>query len=142
MITLGDEATPYYIEITMRGVFNWNSNLNESNTDIKGVFDMFASDGDFTKTVVPVLLAKNENTELVAHSQAKRICARMDQFKEVQLNFKGVEYVGQGFADELFRVFVNNHPETKFIITNTNEDIKKSIIHVLRGNDPENLSVL
>lgn len=109
---------------------------------MKGVFDMFASDGDFTKTVVPVLLAKNEGSDLVARSQAKRICARIDQFAEVQLNFKGIEYVGQGFADELFRVFVNSHPETKFIITNANKDIKKSIIHVLRGNDPENLSVL
>jgi hypothetical protein len=29
----------------------------------------------------------------------------------IELDFRNVESVGQGFADEVFRVFANNHPE-------------------------------
>jgi hypothetical protein len=29
------------------------------------------------------------------------------------LDFSGVEEIGQGFADEIFRVWTRSHPETK-----------------------------
>ena len=35
---------------------------------------------------------------LVSRSQAKRLCHRFDNFEEVELDFDGVEEIGQGFA--------------------------------------------
>jgi hypothetical protein len=37
--------------------------------------------------------------------------ARLTDFRHVTLDFSGVEMVGQGFCDEVFRVFARAHPE-------------------------------
>ncbi|MCR5235070.1 MAG: STAS-like domain-containing protein [Lachnospiraceae bacterium] len=46
----------------------------------------------------------------VARSQARRICARLDSFKEAVLDFEKADFMGQRFADELFMVFAAQHP--------------------------------
>lgn len=39
----------------------------------------------------------------------------LDRFREVVLDFEGVEAIGQGFADEVFRVWPAAHPETRLV---------------------------
>ena len=53
--------------------------------------------------------------------------ARFDRFKEVFLNFKGVESIGQAFADEVFRVFRNENPDIKIVWVNTTPEVDKMI---------------
>lgn len=67
---------------------------------------------------------------MVSRSQAKRLIARFEQFREVILDFKGVNIIGQPFADEVFRVFQTQHPDTHLHPLNTNEDIDRMIKHV------------
>jgi hypothetical protein len=77
------------------------------------VFDRYASGEEeygFTRTIVPVFLATYGDENLVSRSQARRLVARFDRFKEVVLDFENVSSIGQAFADELFRVFVMEHP--------------------------------
>lgn len=95
------------------------------------IFEKFASeleDFGFTKTKVPVALAKYGDENLVSRSQAKRLLVRFDRFKEVILDFKNVDSIGPAFADEIFRVFVNEHPGTKLEYVNANEIVKKIIV--------------
>ena len=47
---------------------------------------------------------------------------RLNSFKEAILDFSDVEYMGQGFADELFRVFQNAHPNVTLKPINMNEE--------------------
>ena len=85
---------------------------------MKKVFDRYASGEDdysFNRTHVPVELARYEGEKLVSRSQAKRLLARFDRFKEVFLDFRGVKSIGQAFADEVFRVFGNENPDIKMI---------------------------
>ena len=105
-----------------------------SNRTVQEVFDTYASEeGDygFTKTRFAVTLAQFEGETLISRSQAKRLLARVDKFKEVVLDFAGVETIGQPFADEVFRVFNIEHPETKLIPVNTTEQVKKMIKRAL-----------
>lgn len=84
----------------------------------KEVFDRFASEEEdfaFTKTVVPVRLAKEDPEKLISRSQAKRLMARVDRFRTVVLDFTDVDEIGQAFADEVFRVFRNEHPSVEVI---------------------------
>ncbi len=37
----------------------------------------------------------------------------LEKFSVVTLDFAGVQGVGQGFADEVFRVWARAHPETE-----------------------------
>lgn len=96
---------------------------------VKSVFDEYAAPDDyaFTKTVVPVDLAEFGDDTLVSRSQAKRILTRIDRFTEVLFDFKNVDAVGQSFADEIFRVFANRHPEIDIAVINANKKIKNMI---------------
>lgn len=102
---------------------------NFSNKKLTEVFDMFADvDGGFTRTHIPI---KNiYETYPVSRSQAKRLCNRFENFQEVELDFKEIDEIGQGFAHEIFAVFQNKHPEVKLIPVNTSVRVEKMINHV------------
>jgi anti-sigma regulatory factor (Ser/Thr protein kinase) len=102
---------------------------NYTSRTSKQIFDTFSlgEDYEFTKTVVPVRLAQYGEEKLVSRSQAKRLLAGLDKFEEVNLDFSGVEAVGQAFADEVFRVFKNQHPEIDLVSLNTNKDVEQMI---------------
>ena len=100
---------------------------------VKEVFDWAAGAGGdfgFTKTHVPVKLALYEGEQLMSRSQAKRILARVDKFKEVILDFSGVTQIGQAFADEMFRVYKRDHPKVRLVPLRTTPEIKEMIRHV------------
>ncbi len=105
----------------------------ENNTarTVNNVFDMFELPGDedhgFVKTLIPVKLAQYDQEMMVSRSQARRVMARINRFKHVDLDFQGVENIGQPFADEVFRVFGLDHPEITIYATNANDQIKNAI---------------
>jgi anti-sigma regulatory factor (Ser/Thr protein kinase) len=90
----------------------------------------------FNKTVIPVELARYGTDQLVSRSQAKRVLARIDQFSQVLLDFKDVEEIGQAFADEIFRVFAQEHPEIKVLPIHANKNIMGMYKAALRAGRP------
>ncbi len=102
---------------------------NHTSRTAKKIFDQFSSgDNDgFTRTVVPVELAKFGDEHLISRSQAKRLVARLDRFKAVDFDFTGVAMIGQAFADEIFRVFANDHPQIELRATKANSAVKRMI---------------
>lgn len=102
---------------------------NDSTRTAKSVFDTFASPEEysFAKTLVPVRLAQYEGEKLVSRSQAKRLYQRFERFRHVVLDFEGVSEIGQGFADELFRVFATAHPDVQLTAINTSEAVAQMV---------------
>jgi anti-sigma regulatory factor (Ser/Thr protein kinase) len=101
-----------------------------SKRKLKKVFDEFADPDNnyaFDKTIVPVRLAQYEGEELLSRSQAKRLMLRVENFKTVILDFEGVKSVGPAFADEIFRVYKNEHPNVELIPSHESEEVKKMI---------------
>ncbi|MEI7868949.1 MAG: DUF4325 domain-containing protein [Candidatus Methylumidiphilus sp.] len=100
---------------------------------LKSVFDQFTSGDDFafSKTIVPVELAQYGNEALMSRSQAKRVLNRIEKFKTVMFDFARVETVGQAFADEIFRVFANSHPDIELIPINANPNVQDMINRAL-----------
>jgi len=47
----------------------------------------------------------------------------LDKFKKIMFDFKNVRTVGQSFADEVFRVWKNNHKDIDIVYKNANENI-------------------
>lgn len=107
----------------------------ESKLDPNEVFNKFASpeidDYGFAKTHFPVKLLQHEGEALVSRSQAKRLVLRFGQFREVILDFEGVTRIGQGFADEIFRVFKQKNPQVHLTPINLSEHVEQTIKHVL-----------
>jgi anti-sigma regulatory factor (Ser/Thr protein kinase) len=100
--------------------------ITPTSRDHSEVFKKFSSGPDdyrFSKTHVPLDLATFGDESLVSRSSAKRALARVQGFEEVLLDFRSVNSVGQAFADEMFRVFANAHPNVKLIYINANEQV-------------------
>ncbi len=94
---------------------------------------MFSTIEDgFMKTRIPIKDVC-QNGEPIARSQARRILNRLEQFKVAEFDFDGVEFMGQGFADEVFRVFKNSHPEVEIIPMNACPFVLRMIKHVQRA---------
>ncbi len=94
------------------------------------IFEKFAAgeeDLDFSRTHVPLQLLLYEGEELISRSQAKRLLMRLDGFREVLLDFKGIQRIGQAFADEIFRVYKNTHPQVSIIYVRANKEVEQMI---------------
>lgn len=119
-------STPRYTKGTTVSVeIKRNSRLK-----LEDVFSRYAPeefDYHFQKTRVHVKLL---NQEYVSRSEAKRLLHNLDKFRVVELDFRDVQAVGQGFADEVFRVFYGNHPEVEVQAVNTSPVILAMIRHV------------
>jgi len=103
---------------------------NHSKRTAQEVFDRFASEEEdygFTKTVVPVRLARHGIEKLVSRSQAKRLLARIDRFNVVIFDFTGVESISPAFADEIFRVFARSNPSIRLIPINEVPAVQRMI---------------
>jgi hypothetical protein len=87
----------------------------------------------FDKTGVTVNLYK-AGKEFLSRSQARRLLAGLEKFREVTFDFGGVESIGQGFADEVFRVWKNGHPTTRFVTTNANADVQFMIDRTIHSS--------
>lgn len=105
---------------------------NDSTRKIKDIFDLYADiDEGVIRTRIPVQEACVTGNP-VARSQARRICHRLEEFKEVVLDFADVEIMGQGFADEMFRVYAKAHPAVILTPVNMNADVMRMYRHVTR----------
>jgi Histidine kinase-, DNA gyrase B-, and HSP90-like ATPase. len=120
-ILLEDEENKKGTDIIMR-ISPFSDKTTES------IFNQFTdTDQNFDKTVVPVFLARYGDENLVSRSQAKRLLARFEKFKTVVLDFDRLDSIGRAFADEIFRVFKNAHPEIVLDTSNASESITKLI---------------
>ena len=102
---------------------------NHTARTTKKIFNKFTT-GDnygFTKTFVPVKLTQYGDDNLVSRSQAKRLLTRIDRFKVVVFDFVGVTSIGQAFADEVFRVFANAHPDIEIVAVHAGSEVKRMI---------------
>ncbi len=100
----------------------------------KEVFDRYSVEDEefgFSRTVIPVKLLQYEGESLVSRSQAKRLIARIERFKEVILDFQGILAIGQAFSDEVFRVFRASHPQVNLLYVNASEEVERMIRRVL-----------
>jgi anti-sigma regulatory factor (Ser/Thr protein kinase) len=102
---------------------------NHTSRTPKQIFDQFSSGDDyaFNKTMVPVQMAQYGDELLVSRSQAKRLLARVDRFHCVIFDFEAVDSIGQAFADEIFRVFANRHPQMVLEVAHANLEVQQMI---------------
>lgn len=114
---------------------------NRATQTVKEIFDQYASDEldyGFSKTRVPIQLAMYEGEQMLSRSQAKRILARVERFREVILDYQGVTEIGQAFADEIYRVFATQHPEVHIDSAFTTPDIDRMIARAKSGEAETN----
>jgi anti-sigma regulatory factor (Ser/Thr protein kinase) len=78
----------------------------------------------FERTAVPLQLLTAAGCALDSRAQARRAALRLQKFRHAQLDFTGVDDIGHGFADELFRVFARSQPELALEPVNMSPDVR------------------
>ena len=118
---------------TVSGTTVFMKIARNSKVSIADIFNEY-SDPDmrpsFHKTCIPVKLMEYEGEALLSRSQAKRLITRFDKFIEVVLDFQGVTEIGQAFADEIFRVFRNAHPNVNIVPVNCSSGVQRMIAYI------------
>ena len=89
-----------------------------------------------TQAMIKLLLA-----DCISRSEAKRLLTGVDKFRMVVFDFSGVKRVGQGFADEIFRVFLQNQPEISMQIINLKPSLRPIIEHVVDNKIIKRLTI-
>lgn len=107
---------------------------NDTQRDLGDIFRKYQTDpeeGAFDITEIKVRLYK-EGVEYISRSQAKRLLHGLDKYEKVILDFEDVSTIGQGFADEIFRVYSKNHPKVEIVYENTNREVQFMINRSIR----------
>lgn len=136
-----DESDDVLVEagVDMRGTTVVMAIAPNSTRTAREVFEQFSSgpeDFTFARTVVPVRLARLGDENLVSRSQAKRLLQRVERFRTVVLDFAGVATIGQAFADEVFRVFANAHPDVELIPMHATTEVAQMVRRAQAGQAP------
>ena len=80
----------------------------------------------FIRTEIPV--AKMfEGTFPISRSEARRLASLFGKFRFVELNFEGVEELGNDFAHELFGVIAPATPDLTLTVVGENERVAAAI---------------
>jgi anti-sigma regulatory factor (Ser/Thr protein kinase) len=89
---------------------------------LSDVFAAWSSDETFdrTRTVIKLFAI---GVEFVSRSEARRLLHGLERFREVVLDFRGVDSVGQGFVDEVFRVWATAHPAVTLLPVGASETV-------------------
>ena len=89
------------------------------------VFQEYTDDNYvFDNTTITVHLAKEYMGEsFMSRSQARRILLNAEKFRIIFLDFSEVDIIGQAFADEIFRVYINKNPDIQIIPINANAEV-------------------
>jgi anti-sigma regulatory factor (Ser/Thr protein kinase) len=99
----------------------FEANPNEAR-NLAALFAQYTDNLDFAKTRITIKLFEY-GTQFVSRSEAKRLVHGLERFREVLLDFAGVRMVGQGFADQVFRVWAHQHPAIRLTPINMPEAV-------------------
>jgi DNA-binding transcriptional MerR regulator len=98
--------------------------------------DVFAPYGTEFDRTRPAVKLGAYGTNLMSRSEARRLVQGLDEFTEVDLDFEGVDSVGQGFVDEVFRVWAVDHPRTRIVPVNMAPAVRFMVERGLPGPSP------
>jgi anti-sigma regulatory factor (Ser/Thr protein kinase) len=105
---------------------------NDSKKVLSEVFNTFAPvDEGFVKTIIPIAHMFPSGNP-VSRSEARRLLECIASFSDIDLDFSGVEEIGQGFTHELFVLGKQKYPNIKLRTIHTCRTIEDMINRVIK----------
>lgn len=103
--------------------FSIDMNSNKHTIEIFKKYQTNKDTMEFGKTEVRIKLY-TMGTIHISRSQARRVLSGLEKFKVIVMDFDKVPMIGQGFADEIFRVFKTKHPDINIQPINMNDAVE------------------
>ncbi|MEA2010987.1 MAG: DUF4325 domain-containing protein [Actinomycetota bacterium] len=104
-----------------------------SGRTLESVFGEYTSGYDFDTSRIVVKLFEHGDS-FVSRSEARRVAVGLERFRVVIVDFDGIRRVGQGFVDELFRVWASSHPGVRIEPVNMNPAVEFMVRRGLDGD--------
>ena len=95
----------------------------KSHLTLLKLFKTYTKEYKFSKTRIYITLFDTAD-QFMSRSEAKRVLFGLEKSQEIVFDFKGVQAIGQAFADEIFRVFHARYPHIVLTAINTNRTIQ------------------
>jgi len=103
-------------------------------TSLESVMAESSEGFELARRRVVVKLFETGN-RFLSRSEAKKLLEGLNRFRNVVVDFKGVEAVGQGFVDEMFRVWTSRHPDIRLHPINMEPPIAFIVEHGRRASE-------
>ena len=133
-LTIDNNIDDYVIEKTEQNLLGTEVYFEiklDSKKSMSELFHQYSFDDKklaLDTTSVPIKLYEEGET-WISRSQAKKVLTGLEKFKKITFDFAGIKLIGQGFADEIFRVFQIAHPEIILEAINTNDSVRLMVEH-------------
>ncbi len=126
--TIKSDVSIHRIPLKKRGtrvIFRINVNSNRHLNDVFKKYTNLINESDygFDKTEIRVKLFTTGGIH-VSRSQARRVLSGLEKFKIILFDYENVPMVGQAFADEIYRVFQELHPDIRLENENMSEGVQ------------------
>lgn len=118
-------------------IFAISRRSKKSSRAIFQKYETDESDHRFDKTHILIHLQAEES---VSRSAAKRVMNRLENFKQVDLDFGHVKKLGQAFADQIFRILLKDNPKMKLRVLRLKPSLKGMIKHVVDEETAERIT--
>lgn len=120
------QGTSVYAAIALDTPRTLDAVLQEYSADRSGI--------GFDRTIVPLRLMTSPLAGLESRAQARRVAARLHQFRRAEVDFSGVPCIGHAFADELFRVVATQQPDFDLVPVNMSPAVASMVSSVRRAD--------
>jgi hypothetical protein len=97
---------------------------------LEAVRKAYSLDGlgvELERTVVSLRVITSQAAGLESRAQARRVGARLNEFRRAEVDFDGVNDVGHAFADELFRVFAREAQTLELVPINMSPAVARMV---------------
>lgn len=130
--TLKSDVAIHPMPIKKRGtrvIFSISTSSKRHLNDVFKKYTNLAKEGEhgFDKTEIRVKLFTTGGIH-ISRSQARRVLAGLEKFKIILFDYEKVPMVGQAFADEIYRVFQELHPDIRLENENMSEGVRFMIV--------------
>ncbi len=130
--TLQPDTAIHRASVKKRGtrvMFGINTNSHRHLNDVFKKYTDINKEGDygFDKTEIRVKLFTTGGIH-ISRSQARRVLVGLEKFKVILFDYEKVPMVGQAFADEIYRVFQELHPDIRLENENMNEGVRFMVL--------------
>lgn len=91
---------------------------------LRSVFEMFTDEHQRFSKSRPAVKLFGSGVSFVSRSEGRRVMDGMTGFEDIDIDFAGVEDVGQGFVDEVLRVWPSQNPSVRVNPINMNDAVQ------------------
>lgn len=100
---------------------------------LRSVFEEFTDDDLRFSRSRPTVKLFGTGLLFVSRSEARRVMSDMTDFDDIDIDFSGVDDVGQGFIDEILRVWPSQHPGVGVHPINMNDAVAFMVRRTQKG---------